>query len=187
MLGGKWISDNWHELQGYAKQRHKDEWGELMVHFAFWLDKNWSLFNAMPQIDRIKFSRTWFKNNATWSKSDFRKSINVNNLPDDFQSLFADEEYDAYIEINAEEVGDDVKEWMIDIHRNWSDRDAKRIIKIREIYLGLPLHQKVLYDMYFTNMMSMRDIGKKLNLPHMAIYTMINDLKKIIQSKCNGI
>ena len=187
MLGGQWITDNWKDLEGWAKCRHQTEWRELLVHYSFWVHKNWHTFSALPELDKIKFTRTWFKNNVAWSKSDFRKSIDVNNLPEDYSDLISDDGYNDWMEIRAEDVDESIVDWMIDIHNNWSERDAKRLIHIRKIYLELPLHQKVLYDMYFTRMMSLRDIGTKLNLPHLAIWTMVKELKKTIEEKCNGI
>ena len=35
--------------------------------------------------------------------------------------------------------------------------------------------------MYFTNMLSLRKIGKRLNIPFMAVYKMLNELKEKIK------
>ncbi len=183
MQGGQWITDNWKDLSKYAKMRHQAEWRELMVHFSLYVHRHWITFSAIPDdIQRIKFARTWFKMNVIWEKSDFNKSIRVNNLPE--KTYIPDEVEEQYLDILAENVDESVVNWMIDVKKNFSEESSQKLFKVRKIYLGLQLHEKVLYDLYFTQMMSIRQIGIKIDLPPSAIHTMLIELKNKIKSQC---
>lgn len=183
MLGGQWITDNWKDLSKYAKMRHGTEWRELLVHFSLYVHKHWITFSAIPDdIQRIKFARTWFKMNVIWEKSDFNKCIRVNNLPEN--TYIPDDVEEQYLDILAEDVDESVVDWMIDVKKNFSEESSQKLFKVRKIYLGLQLHEKVLYDLYFTQMMSIRQIGIKIDLPPSAIHTMLIELKNKIKSQC---
>jgi DNA-directed RNA polymerase specialized sigma subunit len=166
----------------WSKRWSHDEWPELLSQMAIYLNKNWPRFSQIPDgEERIKFLQTWMKNQVAWYNSDFNKTLRVNNLPE--QTEIVDAEYDDLIELKSEVVRDDIKDWLIDLNQNWNDLEIDRLVKIRKIYLTLPSHEKVLYDLYFTKMMSMRDIGKKIDLPLSAVYNMIKELKEKIKEE----
>lgn len=129
-----------------------------------------------------KFCQTWMKNNVRWKNSDFNKSIGVNNF--DEQCEDDDNIYEEEFDVLAEDLSEDVKDFIIDLNRRFSEVEAGRIILIRQIYLTLASHERVLYDLYFTQMMSLRQVAAKLQLPLSAVHNMVIDLKKKIQSKC---
>jgi predicted DNA-binding protein YlxM (UPF0122 family) len=54
---------------------------------------------------------------------------------------------------------------------------------MRKIYLTLDTHQRVLWDLYFSQMLSMRAIGKRLDLPLSAVYNMVVELKSEIKRR----
>lgn len=177
-----WFTSNYALICMWSKRWSHDEWPELLSQMAIYLNKNWSRFSQIPDgEERIKFLQTWMKNQVAWYNSDFNKTLRVNNLPE--QVDIGDSEYDDLIELKSEIMRDDIKEWLIDLNQNWNDLEIDRLVKIRQIYLTLPGHQKVLYDLYFTKMMSMRDIGKKIDLPLSAVYNMIKELKEKILSE----
>ena len=160
-----------------------EEWGDLLTHFTFYLHKNWSRFSLIPDGEqRLKFTQTWFKNNVKWSNSEFNVSITVNNLPEGWEP--PESEYDDLIELKAELMREDIADWMYDLHTNFDKIEVERLMKLRQVYLSLQTHDKVLYDLYFTNMMTMRAIGKKLELPLSAVFTMVTELKQKIKSQC---
>ena len=84
------------------------------------------------------------------------------------------------IEISAEECPLFTKEWLIDINARMSDRDCTRLIQIKNIYHTMASHEKVLYNLYFEEMKSLRAIAKQLNLPLSAVHIMVSDLKNKI-------
>ncbi len=178
-----WFSNNYLVISMWSKRWAPNEWAELLSQMTIYLNKNWSKFSQIPDgEERIKFLQTWMKNQVTWYNSEFNKTIRVNDLPEEMEILEGD--YDDLIELKGELIRDDIRDWLIDLNQNWSELQIEQLIKVRKIYLTLPSHHRVLYDMYFTNMMSMRDIGKKLDLPLSAVYNMISELKKIIGEQC---
>jgi len=179
----QWLEKNYRIISYWARRWHPEEWRELLAFMTFYLEKNWHKFSLIPDgEERIKFLQTWMKNNVSWSNSDFRKSIAVNNFTEEFD--FEDEILDDNLDIKAEDIGDDVKEFIIDLYRRFSEEEVLKIISVRKVYLTLQSHEKVLYDLYITQMLSIRGVAKRLNLPMSAVYGMINDLKKKINDEC---
>jgi len=157
-----------------------DGWSDLLNLYIEYLDSHWLKFaNIPPNDERLKFTQTWLQNMVRWKNSDYNKTYSVNNLEEGWD--IPDEAEDHMIEIMAESDREDIGQWMIDVHRNFNELDAIRLIKLREIYLQLTTPERVLWDLYFTKMMSLRQIGKKIDLPHMAVFTMIRDLKNKIR------
>ena len=185
MNGSKWIEDNYTFLETWAKRWSPNYWDELISFYCLYIDSNWSKFNAIPDDEqRLKFTQTWMSNNTKWSNSDFNKAIRVNSMSDEYD--IPDEPEDNYLEVLCESDREDIKEFMLDLNKRFSEYDVTRIMMMRKIYLGLDTHEKVLYDMYFTQMLSMRAIGKKIDLPLSAVFNMLNDLK-IKLKLCAGI
>jgi len=179
----QWLNDNYKIISYWARRWHPEEWAELIAFLTFYLEKNWSKFSLIPDgNDRIKFLQSWMKNNVKWSNSDFRKSIAVNNFNEEWDT--EGEAIDDNLDIKAEDIGDDVKEFIIDLHRRFSEVEVMKIISVRKVYITLQSHEKVLYDLYITQMLSIRGVAKRLNLPMSAVYGMINDLKKKINDEC---
>lgn len=174
-----WFTNNYAVISMWSRRWSPEDWPELLSQMSLYLNKNWIRFSQIPDgEERIKFLQTWMKNQVNWYNSDFNKSLRVNNL--DEQLDISDVEYDDHLELKSEYIREDIKEWLVDLNQNWSDLEIDRLVKIRQIYLTLPGHEKVLYDLYFTQMMSMRDIGKKIDLPLSAVYNMIKELKQKI-------
>lgn len=179
----QWFTDNYKWIEYWAKRWSWGNWDDLLSHLYFYLDKNWDKFNKIPDgEERIKFIQTWFKNNTKWGESEFNKSIRVNNLPNDWS--IPDQSEDNLLEVMCESDREEWREWLVDITKTWGEEGSIKLVKLRTIYLELDTHNKVLWDLYFNKMMSMRQIGKKLNLPLSAVYTMIVELKKVVKGKC---
>ncbi len=178
-----WFQLNYKVIAMWSKRWAGEYWAELLSEMTIYLQKNWIRFSAIPDgNERIKFLQTWMKNQVSWTNSDFNKTIRTNNLPEELD--IAEDVSDDLIELKGEYLREDIKDWLIDLHNNWESKQIDQLIQIRKVYLTLESHHKVLYDLYFTQMMSMRDIGKKLDLPLSAVYNMIKELKKIITERC---
>ena len=159
----------------------------IITHFYLWLNKpnRFLKIISMPINEQMKFTNTWMRNNSKWENSEFSKEKKINN----FDEIW-DEDYEGMpvennisIEIGAENISDDIKLWLIDIEEEWGD-NADKLIRIRKIYLDMNTTDKVLYDLYFTNMMSTRMIAKKLNIPSSSVHIMLTDLKTKIREGC---
>jgi hypothetical protein len=178
-----WLNKNYKTISFWAKHWHREEWRELLAFLTLYLQKNWSKFSKIPDGDeRIKFLQTWMKNNVRWQNSDFNKSIGVNKFDDEWE--IQSETFEEPYEILAEDLPDDVKEFIVDLDRRFTEIEVRQIIVIRKIYLTLPSHERVLYDLYFTQMLSLRQVAKKLQLPLSAVHNMVTDLKKKIKERC---
>lgn len=178
----KWITDNYKFLQKWSRIWCKDfdDADELLTLFTIYLSTNWFKYESMSDNDRLRFTQTWMKNNVNWSNSDFNKLKKVNSLNEEWD---IEDTYDDLIEVRCETDREDIKDWLIDLNRNYGEHQVEKLVRLREIYLTLATHEKVLYDLYWTNENSLREIGKKLNISHMSVWTMINDLKEKIRLK----
>jgi DNA-directed RNA polymerase specialized sigma subunit len=185
MNGSRWVTDNYTFLETWSKRWSPTYWDELISFYCLYIDSNWTKFSAIPDgDDRLRFTQTWFKNNVGWKNSDFNKAIRVNSIDEEYDIPDIAEE--SFIEVTCETDREDIKEFMLDLNKRFSEYDVNRIMLMRKIYIGLETHERVLYDMYFTQMLSMRAIGKKIDLPLSAVFNMLNDLK-IKLKLCAGI
>jgi hypothetical protein len=183
MNGGPWIERNYQFLETWSKRWHPEEWAELIAHYCLYIDSNWSKFSTIPDgEDRLRFSQTWMKNNVRWMNSDFNKSIRVNDLTEEFDIY--EEGEDHFLDVMCETDRPDIRDFMMDISKRYSESDVDKIVKLRAIYIELETYERVLWDLYFNQMLSMRDIGKKLDLPLSSIFNMVKDLKIKVKEKC---
>jgi len=182
MNGSRWVTDNYTFLETWSKRWSPTYWDELISFYCLYIDSNWTKFSAIPDgDDRLRFTQTWFKNNVGWKNSDFNKAIRVNSIDEEYDIPDIAEE--SFIEVTCETDREDIKEFMLDLNRRFSEYDVNRIMLMRKIYLTLDTHQRVLWDLYFSQMLSMRAIGKKLDLPLSAVYNMVVELKAEIKKR----
>lgn len=132
----------------------------------------------MNQESRLAWTNHFLKMHSLyWKKnSKFWKEIDISDQIDDIPDI----EYDQYLDLRAEDEGI-LTEWICEITHEFGEISADKLVKIRKVYLGLETTDKVLYDMYFTNEMSMRDISNKLNIPLSTVFGMITRLKNNIK------
>lgn len=179
----KWFSDNWEWIDYWSRRWSWNHSGDLQSHLYLYLDKNWDKFKKIPDgEERIKWCQAWFKNTVRWTESDFNKSISVNNFSEDWKP--AEVPSESYNDLRPDAPSEDLANWLVDIFDNWGEVGGERLMRLRGIYLELDTHRRVLFELYFYKMMSMREIAVKLNLPLSAIFTMIKDLKLEIKSRC---
>lgn len=175
-----WLSDNYKFISKWARIwcKTNEDADELISLFTIYLNENWTKFSLIDEVGRIKFTQSWLKNNVRWNNSEFNKVRRLNSVDD---SLVKDQDYDDLLEIRCETDREDIKEWLVDLSQNFSESEVERLVKLREIYLLLQTHEKVIWDLYFTNMMSLRDISKKIKLPLSSVHNMVIELKQKIK------
>lgn len=184
MTHSSWISSNYKTIERIAKDLSRDRWSELLTYYIVWLDEKWEKFDGIPDNDeRLKFTTTWLSQNVKWEKSSFNIESKTNNL--EFQWDIPDTTGDDDIFDDVSDIEDEItKEAVTDILVKYGHNRGEKILKVRYIYINeLSLQERVLYDLYFTQMMSTRKIAKKIGIPVMATYTMIADLKTKIKDK----
>ena len=148
--------------------------------YVEYLDSHWQKFSKIPDGEqRLKFTNQWLKNMSKWKNSEFNKLYSVNNLDENWS--IPDVEENHLLDILAEADREDIKMWMKDLYETFGEEKSYKLMRLRQIYLKLNTHEKVLYDLYFTQMLSLREIGKKIDLPHMSVWIMVNELKNKIK------
>lgn len=183
MRGHDWVEKNYKFLEIWSKRWSPENWDDLISTYCIYIDSNWTKFSAIPDgTQRLQFTQTWMKNNVKWYNSEFNKTIRTNNLPEEFE--IKEEGEDEYLDVYCESDREDIRDFLLDLHRNQSEHNVNRILLVRRAYIQLPTHDKVLYDLYFTQMMSLRDISSKLDLPLSAVHNMMTELKNKIRISC---
>ena len=182
MNNNEWIKINYKFISKWAFIWEPDRAHELISLLCIYLNKKWHKIEHLPQNEKEAFINQWLKNNSRWTNSDFNK---LNKCYDELDLASPDKPQDDFLEIKGEYINQELKHFIIDLKENYNEEQVEKILKIREIYLKLDLHEKVLYDLYFTNMLSMRKIAKKIDIPVNSVYNMITDLKKKIKDLLN--
>ena len=181
----QWITINYNDLLAYAKRCSSNNYSDLISLFYLYLISPIGL-KKFEMIDdnlgKLKYSYKWMRNNANWRNSEFNKTIRVNNLPDDIE--IEDESINEYIDVICENERDDIKELILDMNRTYGEYNANKLLTLRKVYLQLETTDKVIWDLYFTEMLTMRGIAKKLDIPLSSIFSMVTDLKKKIKELC---
>lgn len=170
-------------METWSKRWAKDDWSDLINHYVEYLDTNWKKFSNIPDNDeRIKFTQTWMRNQTKWYNSDFNRLHQLNDLGEEW--TIPDVEDDHLLELRCESDREDISIWLVDTYSEYGEWGTNKLIKLRETYLKLETHEKVLYDLYFTNMNTMRDISDKLDIPLTAVFKMIKELKSKLKALC---
>lgn len=190
MTWREWIQTNYQLIEKVAKI-YGNQWPDLITHFCFYLEKNWSKFEPMPQPDKVRYMSAWFKKQLKWSNSAVSRDNRINNFTEEdienhnhYQPI---DDQTLDITILAEDGADDVKAYIIDIEREWGSEKADKIIKVRFHYLkSLNLPDKILYDLYFTQGLTHRAIAQKLNIPLTSSFLMVKELENKLKQLCNG-
>jgi len=169
-----WITDNFRVLKYWSSKWSFYESDELLQCFAEYLEKNWSKFSQIPDGEqRIKFCQKWFKNNVIWQTTEFNKIIQKPHLPF-FEEIYEDEFFceEVDLDLTPEEIDSDL-----------SDEQIYKVRRIAKVYKTLSTEEKVLFDLYFTEMLSQRQIANKINIPLSAVYNMLKALKQKIKDE----
>jgi hypothetical protein len=190
MSVNEWIESEYKNLSKFAKHWSKDNWADLITHYYIYLtkEKNWIKLSLMPHDEQMKFTQQWMKNSVAWKNSDFTKSLAVNNL-DEGYTIKEEVESSVRIEICGEDVDDSVKEWLIDLHENWGDKQIERLVRIRELYLSdkFTITDRILYDMVYKNQMTMRQVSNKINVPLTSVFLLIKNLEQKMKNELCGL
>lgn len=182
MIWQLWISDNYRQLEYWAKRRDFENWSDLISHLTIHLEKNWQTFSQIPDDKKIAWCQGWYKNQVRWLNS----KHNVDVFGDEFGGK-------TFMEFKTEifEWGEEIEPHMaIDYSQEeqmWIDElddlSIAKIRKIKAIYQMMTSDEKVLFDLYFTQMLSQREIAKKINIPLSAVYNMLKRLKTKIKDE----
>ena len=184
-----WINKEYKMLSRLSKNWTSEHWRDLITHYYIYLSKpkNWSKFEPLPEEEKIKFTQKWMSNSVKWTNSDFSKSLRVNNLDDEYDISEVEVENDTAMYIKSEDIDDTVKDWLCDLHNNWGEEQIIKLVKVREMYLSkMKTEDRVLYDLTYTQEMTLRDISRKINIPLTSVFLMVKNLNEKIRLEVCG-
>ena len=190
-----WVSDNYSYLDDLTKYNFRynknEDMDMISYYYLYLLDRGWRKIYTLSDIDKRKFTKKWFHNTSRWQVLKTKNGkpthelgeLGVNNIPEDF--IFIEEaDFQIDIEINSEDLPDYMKDWIVDMTQEFGE-SVDKLILVRYHYLNsLTLPEKVLYDLTYTQMMTIRQIAKKINIPPSATFNMVRDLEKRLKELC---
>ena len=189
------VDGNYKNLSIISKRWGKGHWAEMLSAYVIYLEKNWNKDNKstgkslliMNNTERMKFSQIWMKNQSGFRKNgEWYKDIRINNFEEIWDFDFEDTGEDHRINIYAEDCSIDMREWIADIHNGFSDEEVNKILMVTAAYSQLQLRDKILYDMYITEGLSMRDIAARIRIPLTSVHIEIKSLKNKILNLCKN-
>lgn len=118
------------------------------------------------------------------------KKDNRDDASEDFKKLRVSDllSYtDLRIESDCEMNTQYTKDLLIDLKNNFSDDQIDKLISIELIQHRLTTPERLLFDMYFNQQLSGREIARKAKLPRNAAINMVNSLIKKIKQELSTI
>jgi len=182
MTWSEWSEENFELLVYWAKRRDFLNWSDLVQNLIIHLEKNWSWFSAIPDGKKIAWCQGWYKNQVLWLNSKHNIEIFGHDRSKGTDLEFKAEIYDIVQDCNFDDIidfGEELVWWT----EEFSDLQISRLKKIEEIYSTFGPEEQVLFDLYFKNGLSQRDIAKKINIPLSAVYNMLKTLKTKIKNE----
>jgi RNA polymerase sigma factor (sigma-70 family) len=182
MTWQQWLSENYTTLEYWSKRRDFTNWSDLITQLTLHLQKNWTTFNLIPDDKKIAWCQGWFKNQVRWLNSKHNVDVFGDELGGRTFMEFKTEIFDCEEEEDFDkncDYTDEERLWIDDL----SDSQISKIKKIKLIYKGLSNEEQVLFDLYFKEMLSQRQIAEKINIPLSAVYNMLKALKTKIKNE----
>lgn len=188
----QWVQLNYAWLSQYASI-YSDLSGDLLTHLCLYFeDGHWHKFNQMPEPDKRKWVRAFFRNQVKWSNSPVSRENKTNSLTQEQIDWF-ENAYDTpdnshiEIEVGAEDTNQDIKEWITDCQLQFGETKTEKLLQIRLIfrkYLNLP--EQILYGLYFEELLTHRQIAQRLKIPLTSSFFMVKKLENKLIELCNG-
>ncbi len=169
-----WLGTNYVFIEGVAKNISPKRYKDLVYYLTLYLDKKWMVFDNIPNHQKIPFVVAWMSNNNKWSGSSFNLH-NLDSICETSQREYFDndmvEETKYYLDGESTFIQD------------YGYLRGEILDDARSIYIErLNSIERILYDMYFYDDLSMRKISSKLNIPTSSVVLMISALKKKIKN-----
>lgn len=177
-----WITTNYTQLEYWAKRRDFNNWADLLSHLTLHLEKNWTVFNSIPDDKKIAWCQGWYKNQVRWLNSKHNVDVFGDEKGGTTFMEFKTEIYDEVVDLDFDLICDYTDEellWIDDL----TEKEIYKIKKIKKFYHSLSNQEQILFDFYFKDMLSQRQIAKKINIPLSAVYNMLKALKLKIKNE----
>lgn len=149
----------------HEKGNFTDVVAELYIHSIENIEK---LRNVVEQGNYHYYATTYIFNQRMWANSKYKSNNHIKeNGNDDLINLNI---------TTGNEYEDEEERLLKDM------KTEDRLAKIKYIYDGLELHEKILFDKYYNRNMSMRKIGAETGVSQTAIYYMIKRIRTKIRN-----
>lgn len=132
-------------------------------------------------------------NQWRWYNSTFRKESCKETLLTEYQEeLLCDEgEQEQEILLDSESTNHSTKMYLQDLmSQGLSQSQARKMIVIQNVVSKLPKHERIIYELYFVQGKSGRDISKefskKIKMPVNSVYAIITSIKNKIKAECRS-
>lgn len=182
MIWSEWISNNYTELEYWAKRRDFNNWTDLLTQLTLHLEKNWQIFVLIPEDKKIAWCQGWYKNQVRWLNSKHNVDVFGDEVGGKTFMEFKTEIFDSEDDGDFESLVDYTPQerlWIDDL----TSEQISRVRKIKTIYKSFSNEEQVLFDLYFKDMLSQRQIAQKINIPLSAVYNMLKALKTKIKNE----
>ena len=203
MFIGGWIESNHNDLVRSSKMlvkkisnRTKDNAHELLSCFVLYLyeDANRNRICKIIQEGWLhKFATLWMQKNLFGGRNIYGKKIKyAHTLPDwNFQDAVADRSRDESdfilkeIILDAESAPLSSRDNLRDMYS--AGMNEGQVDNIIRAYMAaddsLEPHEKILFQFYFVNGMSYRDLQRKLNIDKSQVFRMVKVIEEKIKNR----
>ena len=193
MTWQEWVKQNYSWLDSYASI-YGNLKGDCLTHICLYFeDGHWTKFNIIPDHEKPKWVRAFFRNQVRWTNSPVSRENKTNNLTDEqidwFENAYEmpDDSSHIQIEISAEDTNPDIKEWIIDCSTQFGEDRTDKLLQVRLLFRkSLSLPEQILYGLYFEEMLTHRQIAKRLRIPLTSSFFMVKKLENKLIELCNS-
>jgi DNA-directed RNA polymerase specialized sigma subunit len=161
----KRLKEYFYKFCSYQEREHFDVMISNLYQHIF---QNQEKLKGIIERDELQFfCVSYIYNQRNWNGTEYKNYINIKEnyndlLNEDFVILNQDVDYE-------------------EVYQKELDYNNK-LNKIKIGYLNLPLHEKILYDKYFIQKQSMREIAGDIGVSHVSIHYSLQSIKKKIKN-----
>lgn len=191
MTWQQWVQTNQSWLQSYASI-YGELSGDCLTHLCLYFeDGHWSKFEIIPDADKPKWIRAFFRNQVRWTNSPVSRDNRTNNLTHEqiewFENAYDQpDSHNVQMEIEAEDANSELKEWIADCNAQFGEDRTDKLLQIRLIFHKmLTLPEQILYGLYFEEMLTHRQIAHRLKIPLTSSFFMVKKLENKLIELCS--
>lgn len=177
-----WLSRRYDYLNGVAGRIGKRKGDDLLSHLVDWL------YSGHPMVDKLlmksesdleAYSVQFLSRSFHYKNSAFNSQEKIFSQVTFDDELFCEEDnivmHKSLIEPEFEIIEDNYKEELF--YMGFNNHQVKIILEAQSRLSKLNTSMKVLYRMYFEDMMTQREIAKIKKIPYSSCYELIKQLK----------
>jgi hypothetical protein len=169
-----------------TKNRHEEAHDLLSLSLEYALSQR-ERYIDKPDKEIGLMLRSIMSNKFRWTDSDFNKQkmlLSNNAIEANDRLRIADKTVSISLIIDSETMPSNFKQFIKDNMMNYTEDQVHKIVATKIAYLQLTKTEKILFDKYFVQNMTMRDVAQNTTLPLCSIFKNITSLKEKIRELC---